>query len=123
VLLLGQFSLECGDLLLGLCELDRRAADSRDEFMKGVAVHRSPHTQSPERRPLGTPRNLAVHSKKLDELVRPRRHAAAVRQLLAEGGYTLPGKEGRFVSQLKVRGFGSSAKPYFVRVRRDRLPQ
>jgi hypothetical protein len=75
------------------------------------------------RKTSGTPRNLAVHSKKLDKLVRPRRHAAVVRQLLAEGGYTLPGKEGRFVSQLKVKGFGSSAKPYFVRVRRDRLPQ
>jgi putative DNA primase/helicase len=70
-----------------------------------------------------TPSNLAVHSKKLDELVRPRRHAGQVRRLLAEGDYTLPGKEGRFVSQLKVRGFGSSAKPYFVRIRADRLPQ
>jgi putative DNA primase/helicase len=75
------------------------------------------------RKASGTPRNLAVHPKKLDELVRPRRHAAAVRQLLAEGGYTLPGKEGRFVSQLKVKGFGTSPKPYFVRIRRDRLPQ
>jgi putative DNA primase/helicase len=75
------------------------------------------------RKTSGTPRNLAVRSKKLDELVRPRRHAAAVRQLLAEGGYTLPGKEGRFVSQIKVEGFGSSAKPYFVRIRRDRLPK
>jgi putative DNA primase/helicase len=71
----------------------------------------------------GTPPNLAVRSKKLNELVRPRRHAAAVRQLLTEGGYTVPGKEGRLVSQLKVEGFGSSAKPYFVRVRRDRLPK
>lgn len=60
---------------------------------------------------VGDASNLAVHSKKLDELVRPRRHAAAVRQLLAEGGYTLPGKEGRFVSQLKVKGFGPSASP------------
>ncbi len=75
------------------------------------------------RKASGTPPNLAVHSKKLDELVRPRRHAAQVRQLLAEGGYTLPGKEGRFVSQLKVKGFGASEKPYFVRIRRDRLPQ
>jgi hypothetical protein len=75
------------------------------------------------RKASGTPRNLAVRSKKLDELVRPRRHAAAVRQLLAEGGYTVPGKEGRIVSQLKVEGFGSAAKPYFVRIRRDRLPK
>ena len=75
------------------------------------------------RKVLGTAPNLAVHSKKLDALVRPRKHAGQVRQLLADGGYTLPGKEGRFVSQLKVTGFGSSAKPYFVRVRRDRLPR
>jgi putative DNA primase/helicase len=70
----------------------------------------------------GTPPTLAVHSKTFDRLVRPRRHASEVRQLLAAGGYTLPGKEGRLVSQLKVSGFGSSRKPYFIRVRIDRLP-
>jgi hypothetical protein len=75
------------------------------------------------RKALGIPPNLAVHSGKLDKLIRPRRHAAQVRRLLAEGGYILLGKEGRFVSQLKVRGFGTSQKPYFVRVRRDRLPK
>jgi hypothetical protein len=74
------------------------------------------------REALGTPPNLAVHSKTFDKLVRPRRHASQVRQLLAAGGYTLPGKEGRLVSQLKVGGFGSSRKPYFIRVRIDRLP-
>jgi hypothetical protein len=34
-----------------LSELGGRAADLRDEFMKGVVVHCSPHTQSPARRP------------------------------------------------------------------------
>jgi hypothetical protein len=66
---------------------------------------------------------LALHSEKLDELVRPRKHANQVRQLLAAGGYTLPGKDGRIVSQLMVEGFGSAQKPYFVRVRLDRLPK
>jgi hypothetical protein len=53
VLLLGQFSLERGDLLLGLCERCRRAAHLRDEFVKGGAVHCSPRAQSP----LGDPEN------------------------------------------------------------------
>jgi putative DNA primase/helicase len=69
-----------------------------------------------------TPANLAIHSETFDRLVRPRKHAAQVRKLLAAGGYALPGKEGRLVTQLKVEGFGSSEKPYFIRVRRDRLP-
>jgi hypothetical protein len=69
-----------------------------------------------------TPANLAIYSKTFDKLVRPRKHAAQVRKLLAAGGYALPGKEGRLVTQLKVEGFGSSEKPYFIRVRRDRLP-
>jgi hypothetical protein len=47
VLLLSQFNLERGDLLLGLCERGRCAADLRDEFVKGSAVHCSPHSQSP----------------------------------------------------------------------------
>jgi hypothetical protein len=53
VLLLSQFSLERGDLLLGLCERGRCAADLRDEFVKGGAVHCSPHSQSPH----GDPEN------------------------------------------------------------------
>jgi hypothetical protein len=69
------------------------------------------------------PPHLAIHSEKLDELVRPRKHANQVPQLLAAGGYTLPGKDGRIVSQLMVEGFGSARKPYFVRVRLDRLPK
>jgi hypothetical protein len=40
---------------------------------------------------------------------------------LATGGYTVPGKEGRFVRQIKVQGFGSAEKSYFVCIRRDRL--
>src|ERR1700730_15973473 len=47
LLLLGQFSLERGALLLGLCEPGRRAADLRDEFVKGGAVHCSPHVPMP----------------------------------------------------------------------------
>ena len=43
--------------------------------------------------------------------------------LLADGGYTVSGKEGRHVRQIKVRGFGSAEKPYFVCVRLDRLPE
>jgi hypothetical protein len=74
------------------------------------------------RKTSNTPANLAVHSEKLDKLVRPGRHAAQVRKLLARGGYTLPGKDGRIVTQLKVEGFGSFEKPYFIRVRLDRLP-
>jgi uncharacterized protein DUF927 len=70
-----------------------------------------------------TPANLAIHSETFGRLVRPRKHAAQVRKLLATGGYALPGKEGRLVTQLKVEGFGSSEKPYFIRVRRDRLPR
>jgi hypothetical protein len=69
-----------------------------------------------------TPANLAIYSETFDKLVRPRKHAAQVRKLVAAGGYALPGKEGRLVTQLKVEGFGSSEKPYFIRVRRDRLP-
>ena len=38
VFLLCQFSLERGDLLLGLCERGRRAAHLRDEFVKGGAA-------------------------------------------------------------------------------------
>jgi putative DNA primase/helicase len=91
---------------------------------KGKALPKSAQKKAwgIRRKVLGTPPNLAVHSKTFDALVQPRKHAAQVRQLLADGGYTLPGKEGRFVSQLKVKGFGS-AKPYFIRVRLDRLPR
>jgi putative DNA primase/helicase len=74
------------------------------------------------RKTSGTPPNLAIHSEKFDKLVRPRKHAAQVRKLLASGGYTLPGKERRIVTQIKVEGFGSSEKPYFIRIRPDRLP-
>jgi putative DNA primase/helicase len=74
------------------------------------------------RKTSNTPANVAIHSEKFDKLVRPRKHAAQVRKLLAAGGYTLPGKEGRLVKQLKVAGFGLSEKPYFIRIRRDRLP-
>jgi putative DNA primase/helicase len=70
----------------------------------------------------GTP-FLAVHSDRLDKLVNPAHHAARVRTLLVERGYTLPGKEGRHVRQIKVQGFGSTEKPYFVCVRLDRLPE
>jgi hypothetical protein len=73
------------------------------------------------RKTSNTPANLAIHSERFDKLVRPRKHAGQVRKLLANGGYTLPGKEGRLVTQLKVEGFGSPEKPYFIRVRRDRL--
>jgi hypothetical protein len=59
VLLLGQFSLERGDLLLGLCERGRRAADLRDEFVKGGVVHCNPHAQSP----LGDPENCIAQKK------------------------------------------------------------
>ena len=53
----------------------------------------------------------------------PAHHAARVRKLLVDGGYTVPGKEGRHVRQIKVQGFGSAEKPYFVCVRLDRLPE
>src|SRR5580704_11302026 len=42
VVFLGQFSLDRGDLLLRLGERGRRAADLRDEFLKGSAVHCCP---------------------------------------------------------------------------------
>jgi hypothetical protein len=110
--------------------LHRLAANERSKtrfpaLKKGETVSRDARKGAwgIRRKTLGTPPNLAVLSKKLNKLVRPRRHAAQVRQLLADGGYTLPGKDGRIVSQLKVSGFGSSNKPYFVRIRRDRLPR
>ena len=68
----------------------------------------------------GTP-FLAVYSDKLDRLVHPPQFSSQVRKLLATGGYTVPGKEGRRVRQIKVRGFGSAEKSYFVCIRRDRL--
>jgi uncharacterized protein DUF927 len=74
------------------------------------------------RKTSNTPANLAIHSDRFDRLVRPRKHAAQVRKLLAAGGYALSGKEGRLVTQMKVQGFGSSEKPYFIRVLVDRLP-
>jgi hypothetical protein len=52
--LLLQFSLERGNLLLGLCERGRCAANLRDEFVIGGAVHCSPHSQSPH----GDPANF-----------------------------------------------------------------
>jgi putative DNA primase/helicase len=69
----------------------------------------------------GTP-FVAVETSRLDRLVRPAHHADRVRKLLAAGGYTVPGKEGRHVRQIKVKGFGSVEKPYFICVRLDRLP-
>jgi putative DNA primase/helicase len=66
-------------------------------------------------------RFLAVHSEKFDQLIRPPEHAGRVRRLLAERGYTVPGKEGRGVRQMKLRGFSGAKKPYFVCVRLDRL--
>src|ERR1700730_1622752 len=65
---------------------------------------------------------LAIESKKFDHLIPPR-HADQVRELLAHGGYTIPGKEGRHGRQIKVKGFGSTEKPYFICVRLDRLPK
>ena len=70
----------------------------------------------------GTP-FLAVESNRFDNLVRPPHHADRVRKLLAAGGYTVPGKEGRHVRQIKVQGFGSTEKPYFVCIRLDQLPK
>jgi hypothetical protein len=70
----------------------------------------------------GTP-FVAIHSDRFDDLVKPTHHAARVRKLLAERGHTVPGKEGRHVRQIKVQGFGSTEKPYFVCVRLDRLPK
>jgi Domain of unknown function (DUF927) len=64
----------------------------------------------------GTP-FLAVESSRLERLVRPAHHAGAVRKLLVAGGYIVPGKEGRHVRQIKVQGFGSAEKPYFMCVR------
>lgn len=66
---------------------------------------------------------LAVESSKLDRLVQPPQYAVRVRKLLAERGYTVPGKEGRHVRQIKVQGFGSTDKPYFMCIRLDRLPE
>jgi hypothetical protein len=66
---------------------------------------------------------LAVESSRLDRLVRPAQHVTRVRKLLVAGGYTVPGKEGRHVRQIKVKGFGSAEKPYFICVRQDRLPK
>jgi putative DNA primase/helicase len=65
---------------------------------------------------------LAIESKNFDRLVHPPHYADRVRKLLADGGYTVPGKEGRHVRQIKVQGFGSKEKPYFICVRLDRLP-
>jgi hypothetical protein len=64
---------------------------------------------------------VAVRSKKFEKLVHPRKHVAQVRKLLAERKIALPGKEGRLVSQIMVEGFGSAVKPYFIRLRLDRL--
>jgi uncharacterized protein DUF927 len=91
---------------------------------KGVSLpkHAKAKAWGLRREVAGTPANLAILSEKFDKLVRPREHSAQVRKLLADGGYTLPGKEGRLVTQLQVKGFGSSEKPYFIRVRLDRLP-
>jgi putative DNA primase/helicase len=66
---------------------------------------------------------LAIESKRFERLVHPAHYAGRVRKLLADGGYTVPGKEGRRVRQIKVKGFGLTAKPYFVCVRLDRLPE
>jgi hypothetical protein len=59
MLLLGQFRLERGDLLLGLCERGRRAADLRDEFVKSGTVHCNPHALSPR----GDPENCIAQKK------------------------------------------------------------
>ena len=66
---------------------------------------------------------LAIESKRFDRLVHQPHYAERVRKLLADGGYTVPGKEGRHVRQIKVQGFGPTEKPYFVCVRLDRLPK
>jgi putative DNA primase/helicase len=66
---------------------------------------------------------LAIESKKFDRLVHPPQYAERVRKLLVDGGHAVPGKEGRHVRQIKVQGFGSAEKPYFVCVRLDRLPK
>jgi hypothetical protein len=70
----------------------------------------------------GTP-FLAIASDRFDGLVKPAHYAARVRQLLADVGYTISGTEGRHVRQIKVKGFGSTEKPYFICVRLDRLPR
>ena len=50
MLLLGQFSLERGDLLLGLCERGRCAADLRDEFVAvSIAIPIPIATQRPRK--------------------------------------------------------------------------
>jgi hypothetical protein len=46
VFFLSQFSLGCGDLLFRFCESGLRAADLRDEFLKGGAVHCCLHPRS-----------------------------------------------------------------------------
>jgi putative DNA primase/helicase len=66
---------------------------------------------------------LAIESKNFDRLVHPPEYADHVRKLLADGQYVIPGKEARHVRQIKVKGFGSSEKPYFVCVRLNRLPE
>jgi hypothetical protein len=55
--------------------------------------------------------------------VHPPEYAGRVRKLLADSRYTILGKEERKVRQIKVQGFGSTEKPYFVCVRLDRLPE
>jgi len=45
VLFLGQFGLGRGDLLLGLCQRGGGAADLRDEFLKGGAIHCVPSSR------------------------------------------------------------------------------
>jgi len=50
---------------------------------------------------------LAVKSETINRLVRPRRLAGQVRQLLAAGKHALPGKDDRYVRQIKVEGFGA----------------
>jgi putative DNA primase/helicase len=67
----------------------------------------------------GTP-FLRIDSDRFDGLVKPVHYAARVRKLLGEGGYTVfSGKEGRHVRQIKVQGFGSTDKPYFICIRLD----
>jgi putative DNA primase/helicase len=107
------------------------------QLAKNAALHRFPEFRKGDSLPArvtrrawgirskardGTP-FLAIHSDRFDGLVKPVHYAARVRKLLADGRYTVPGKEGRHVRQIKVQGFGSTEKHYFVCVRVDRLPK
>ena len=57
---------------------------------------------------------LALHRARLKDLVRPPHLTDEVVKVLDRRGMLLPGKNGRYVRQIQVRGFGDDERPYFI---------